>query len=429
MATWKRRGRVPTPADRHFRAWSEAGGWLFLPRGLTQAVLDCIPRLRGRVRDRRLLRPAVDWHWQGHLFDYQRSVLDTVRRTGGGTLIAPPGAGKTEMGLAFAASMRQPALWLVNSLDLADQALTRARRLFLLDDSAYGMVDQHNRSVGTHLTIATMETLARYPDIARQVGARCGTVIVDECHHVPTDSLVRVLKFCPGRYRLGLTATDDRGDNLGPVIPALMGPRTEVPVSALVRAGRLLLPRVEIVFTRFGATPNAGWDRFQLARARDPARNALAAHLAVSAARLGRRVLVIVELVEHASTLAALIRRAGVPCSAMDGHESRERRGELIRALRARPGRVLVATKLADEGLDLPEADCLVLVTPGRSPLRLRQQVGRVMRVNTGKRSAVVYDMADMGSLSLKVQLHERLRTYRRFGDVDLNPRRFLGVA
>ena len=429
MSTWKRRGRVPTPADRYFAAWREVGDWLYVPRGLTPDVLRRIPQLRTRLRDRRLKRPAVDWHWHGHLFDYQRGALERVRLTEGGTLIAPPGAGKTEMGMAFAAMFRQPALWLVTSLDLADQALARAKKLFTLDDSAYGMIDQSSRRAGTHLTVATMETLAKYPTLAQQIGARCGTVIVDEAHHTPCDSMTDVLRACPGKYRLALTATDDRGDNLGPVIPALMGPRVEVPVSVLVKAGRLILPRVEIVYTGFRATPADGWDKFQSARATDATRNALATNLAASEARKGRRVIVIVEMVEHASTLAAMIRRAGIPCSSMDGQEDRERRSALLKAFRARPGTALCATKLVDEGIDVPEADCVVLVTPGRSPLRLRQQVGRIMRVSIGKRNAVVYDMADVGSQSLKLQLAERLNTYRHFGDVDLRPRRFLGVA
>ena len=429
MSTWKRRGRVPTPADRYFAAWSEAGDWLYVPRGLTPAVLKRIPELRARLRDRRLKRPSVDWRWHGHLFDYQRGALESVRRNEGGTLIAPPGAGKTEMGMAFAAMFRQPALWLVTSLDLADQALGRAHKLFTLDESAYGLIDQNNRRAGTHLTVATMETLARYPNLAKQIGSRCGTVIVDEAHHTPCDSMTDVLRYCPGKYRLALTATDDRGDSLGPVIPALMGPRVELPVSTLVKAGRLILPRIEIVYTGFRATPKDGWDKFQTARATDPKRNGIAAHLAASAARRGHRVIVIVELVEHAAALAAMIRKLGATCSSMDGKEDRDRRAALLAALRSRPGGVLVATKLVDEGIDVPEADCLVLVAPGRSPLRLRQQVGRVMRVNPGKRFSIVYDMADTGSQSLKMQLSERLYTYRHFGDVDLRPQRFMGVA
>lgn len=422
LATWRRRGRLPQGVSRNLEAWTSVRGWLFVPRGLLPVVRRRVPGLR--VRDRRLVRPALDWRWRGNLFDYQTNALQVLRRTEGGTLIAPPGAGKTETGLGFAAILRQPALWLVTSLDLADQTLARARRLFDLGDGAFGLIDQDNRTMGTHLTVATVDTLARYPGLTKQIGARVGTVIGDEAHHLPALSFLKVLRYCPGRYRLGLTATPDRGDGLGPVIPALTGPETEIAVSTLVAAHRLMLPAIRVVYTGFGGTPRNGWGTFQQLRAESPSRNALVVRIASREARRGRRVLVVVELVAHAATLARLLRAAGVPCSSLDGAESRERRAMLLQAFRRRPGTALVATKLADEGLDLPEVDCLVLVTPGRSSLRLRQQVGRVMRVCVGKRSSIVYDLADTGAPSLWLQLRERLHTYRHFGDVDLQPRR-----
>jgi superfamily II DNA or RNA helicase len=428
MATWRRLGRVAHKADRLLPVWRAHGDWLLLPRGLLPSVQERLPGLK--VRDRRRLLPRIDFHWRGNLFGYQEGALARLREQGGGVLVAPPGSGKTEVGLAFAASTRQPTLWLVHSLDLVEQTVERARRLYGLDHGAVGAIHegQHDRW-GSHLTVCTIQTLAKFSDLAREAGMRHGCVIADEAHHLPATSFLRVLFRCPGRYRLALTATPDRTDGLGPVIAAVMGPPVEIPVSVLVRAGRLTLPDVRVVYTGFAGTPDDGWGAFQKARAADERRNRLVVRLAVAAARGGRRVLVVVELVEHAHRLARMVRLAGVRSSSVVGAVSPERRRLLLDALVAAPGRVLVATKLADEGLDLPQLDCVVLAAPGRSPLRLRQQVGRVMRVYKGKRSAIVYDMADLGSPSLKQQLRARVRTYRRFGDTDLQPRRWGRVA
>jgi superfamily II DNA or RNA helicase len=405
------------------RVWREHGEWLVIPRELLPAVRARIPDLR--VQDRRLLLPSRDFIWLGNLYDYQRLALHRLRAQGGGTLVAPPGAGKTEIALAFAASTRQPTLWLVHSLDLVRQTYERARRLFSLPEGAFGMLTEQEKSIGTHLTIATVQTLAKFPDLRRMVGRRHGCVICDEAHHLPALSFLKVMYSCPGRYRLACTATPDRTDGLGPVIDAVMGPAVEVPVSALVRAGRLMRPQVRVIYTSFAGTPDDGWEAFQKARALDDRRNALVVRLAAWEARLGRRVLIVVERVDHARLLTRLARQAGVPSSYVVGAVSTERRRTLLAALIAAPGRILVATKLADEGLDLPQLDCLILAAAGRSPLRLQQQLGRVMRVYPGKRSAVVYDLADVGNATLRRHLVSRVRTYRHFGDVDLQPIRW----
>jgi len=63
----------------------------------------------------------------------------------------------------------------------------------------------------------------------------------------------------------------------------------------------------------------------------------------------------------------------------------------------ARSGRlrVIVATQVADEGLDLPELDRLFLPTPCRSTAKAQQRIGRVMRPAEGKQDAIVYNFVD----------------------------------
>ena len=58
---------------------------------------------------------------------------------------------------------------------------------------------------------------------------------------------------------------------------------------------------------------------------------------------------------------------------------------------------MLVATQLADEGLDMPSLDALILAVPQRNPGRLEQRVGRVSRSAPGKAAADVYDLVDGG--------------------------------
>lgn len=60
-----------------------------------------------------------------------------------------------------------------------------------------------------------------------------GLVIVDECHHVPAVSFEALLKACPCRRVVGLTATPQRKDGLERLLHLQCGPiRHTVNVSA-----------------------------------------------------------------------------------------------------------------------------------------------------------------------------------------------------
>ena len=58
------------------------------------------------------------------------------------------------------------------------------------------------------------------------------------------------------------------------------------------------------------------------------------------------------------------------------------------------PG-VLCHNSLADEGLNLPSLDALILAGAGKSPTRMIQRIGRVLRISPGKTEAIVIDFKD----------------------------------
>lgn len=75
---------------------------------------------------------------------------------------------------------------------------------------------------------------------------------------------------------------------------------------------------------------------------------------------------------------------------------------------------VLIATSLADEGLDLPRAAILVNLAGGRSEARTEQRAGRVMRVDEGKTDGIVIDALDSWHPLAAKHSQIRLDVYRR---------------
>ena len=56
---------------------------------------------------------------------------------------------------------------------------------------------------------------------------------------------------------------------------------------------------------------------------------------------------------------------------------------------------VLIASKIFDQGVDIPQLDALILAGSGKSSGRALQRIGRVIRKNEGKVRAIVVDFYD----------------------------------
>ena len=344
---------------------------------------------------------------------YQREALAAWWRHKSGIIVAPCGAGKTAIGLTAVLHLPTPALVLVHTGDLLRQWRERAEALGI----EVKTVSEGNGPVRARLVVATMQTLALWPfwQLA-EWGAGFGLVIVDEAHHVPCATLTDVLYELPGRYRLGLTATPTRADGLTPILLGHMGPiRAEVSRQALAEAGAIIVPRIERIATAWEPDAEADYVQMVTAATEDDARNIQIADLAATAVKAGRHVLIQTERVEHAKALSRLIGdRHGLGAVAVYGAMGAKARALALSQVASGACPILIATQLADEGLDLPILDTLILGVPQRNAARLEQRVGRIARPAPGKVDAIVYDLLD-GGLAARLQW-ARLKVYRMMG-------------
>ena len=145
--------------------------------------------------------------------------------------------------------------------------------------------------------------------------------------------------------------------------------------------------------------------------AHNEARNAAA----VAAARrhLDKHVLLLVNHTEHGENLVERIGDKAMLCHSKMGIKKRR---AAMDAFRSGVCRCLVATSLADEGLDLPLADVLVLVSGGRSKVKATQRTGRVLRSFSGKSHGIIYDFADNRHRLTAKHAKARIDLYRSLG-------------
>ena len=87
---------------------------------------------------------------------------------------------------------------------------------------------------------------------------------------------------------------------------------------------------------------------------------------------------------------------------ALVGEVTAKKREAVLARVRSGELRVVVATQLADEGLDLPMVDAVVLAAPSSHKPATRQRVGRACRALEGKRTPIVVDVVDDGDWALR---------------------------
>lgn len=235
------------------------GNALTLPRGMAEEVWREKPA-GTTARDKTLKGEPLTFDTSRFtLRGYQQKAVNAALscQWHQGVLIAPCGAGKTEIGMAVIAHLGRPALWITHTLDLAQQAKERAQLRLGLDEREVSIISGAHKRCGTKLTIATVQSLYRMEldELARTVGV----VIVDECHHVVNNPeqasmFAAVLKCLPARWRFGLTASDTRSDGLSETIFQVLGPRVAV-IEPQQLEQITITPRVETVPTRFVYTP------------------------------------------------------------------------------------------------------------------------------------------------------------------------------
>lgn len=134
----------------------------------------------------------------------------------------------------------------------------------------------------------------------------------------------------------------------------------------------------------------------------------------VSAARGGRRIIVLSERVEHVKYL----RMAFDENTQGEGFETRMYIGGMDAGQRAEAEEnadiLFATTQMAKEALDIPSLDTLFLVTPQGSEITTEQAVGRIARSFDGKKTPLVVDFVDSEINYCNSLWYKRAKVYKK---------------
>lgn len=354
------------------------------------------------------------------LRDYQSEGVAFLTARKRGMVVAPAGSGKTFICAAALARVLRPGMEVTIIVNTREQ-------LEQMGD-AIGRVEG---PVGVDIRIVCA---ASSPDLSDS-----DVVVFDECHHIPAPTWLNTLSGTRDQIVFGLTATpwhedEERNEVVRRVFQEFFTiERARVLASGHLVEGKVwmhdldipgqfdaeinLATQIEVVrrcrafrnVPMFEHQRRAQWQITQEFVQKNPVRNSKIVDLALASAD---STLVLIHSIEHGEFLATGIPGALVVHSGL----SKKKRAQAIEDFRSGALRVMLATSLADEGLDVPRASCLILAAGGRSAGKLEQRAGRVLRPFAGKESGVIHDFMDRGAAFALAQAKARMKVYENLG-------------
>jgi len=263
------------------------------------------------------------------------------------------------------------------------------------------------------VTVATVQSLTKSGD---DLLKSTDFAIFDEAHHVAAATIYDLLFRMPNVSTVvGLSASPWRDDGLDLLLEAALGPvRYRIRATDLIEQGWLVRPSiiahkipVEKAFRDVRGSVAEYQGLYQALIVNHHGRHEYISNLVREHIRQDRTVLVLVRNLDHGHALKQYIPGALF----MEGETPAAERKEILDQIRSRRLRVLIATSLADEGLDLPSVDAIILAGAGASTTRALQRIGRALRPYPGKLVAHIDEIVDLHA-SFQKQWRERKAIY-----------------
>jgi superfamily II DNA or RNA helicase len=257
-------------------------------------------------------------------------------------------------------------------------------------------------------------------------------ILVSNCQHSSSGTYVETMTLAKNAYiRFGFSATPYRDTSVDNILTAYSGKLIcNITASELIRQGFLIRPKIYMI-------ESAGDENYKFVKKtynkvyedhiiNNENRNELIRDCAIRLIERSKTVLITVTRIIHGETIYKLLEDAGITSLAfIRGECSKETRKDLLNKVRQKQLKIIIGTSLADEGLDLPALDAVILAGGGKSLIKALQRVGRALRKYPGKTEAVVIDFYDKvrylsGHSKKRIRIYESEPEFQIFKEFNL---------
>ncbi|MFP4121358.1 DEAD/DEAH box helicase family protein [Coleofasciculus sp.] len=342
-----------------------------------------------------------------------------------GVVVLPTAAGKTYLAQLAMQSTPRSTLIVVPTLDLMHQWYAQLEAAF--PDVEVGLLGGGSRD-RTPILIATYDSATIH---AESLGNQYGLLIFDECHHLPTDFYRAIAEYAIAPYRLGLTATPERTDGRHNDLDGLIGQqvyrKSPDDLAGLALAEHKVV-QIKVKLShqerdRYDACLKLrndflresniylssldGWQRFvQASAGSQQGRRAMLAHRESKEIALGTegKLRVLADLVakhyperilvftNDNATVYRISQELLIP--AITHHTPVKERHEILQRFRQGDYKILVASHVLNEGVDVPDARVAIILSGTGSEREYVQRLGRVLRKGTDQNKlAILYEV------------------------------------
>lgn len=367
-----------------------------------------------------------DWAYS-HQKELVRDALDSIRCIGS----SPTGSGKTKSMVFFTNFfMDSPILIICPRTGILKNTKKELENYLGETIGEYsGKTKKLNR-----VTVATINSLYRNLEVLKEYLASIRVMIIDECHNVTQGMYLTVSDYITNRYySWGVSATPYRskGDDLW--MEGVLGPISKViPESDLVE--NKIIQRPNYAFYEFQhpkyegskdkrilsnqghrvisyLTPNGKPHREEIYNqgiVDNYHRNELLIDCLGYYIQHPNRQgvgLILFQLYDQGRLLYKIAQEKGIEVAYADGKTKEKERLNLIQGMRSGEIPCLIASRILNEGEDIPNLEFCAIGGGGSNSRILTQQVGRVIR---NKANAIVLDVYDLEKWYLERNSHDR---------------------
>jgi superfamily II DNA or RNA helicase len=411
----KNLGKSTFNLEKYFRLIEETPDGIIIPRGFAVNLItfcrkEDIPFII--VDNRRKLDP-VDFESDIALRPNQEAAIEKTLDKDFGVIVSPPGSGKTVIGLELIAQKRQPALIIVHRKQLFDQWIDRIQSFLKIPKKEIGQIGNQKFKIGKEITVAMIQSLSRNDEIDK-ISSSFGTIIVDECHHIPAKSFREAIVNFNSYYLYGLTATPKRKNNDEKLIYVYIG-------NILYNAGQIDQIRqkqtkveVNIKETKLFAPFDYKIDKYEtISRIliHDTNRNSLILEDIEKNSDRFKTFLILTERKAHVDILNLYLKDRYETIT-IHGEDSESSRKSKIEQLKQGHFKIVISTgQYFGEGIDLNNLECLIIAYPFAFEGKLIQYIGRIQHSGN---PPVIFDYRDSKIDYFEKMFKQRNRYYKK---------------